>query len=322
MPSVLHLVKKGTGKPVNIKVTKLKYAKRKTGKRAKKKNRSGQDILSIPSGLTPNSIDITMPYRDSINFTSMGSNQGGGAVSPCLMRFLLNDPSFGVGADRLGSVMIQTNTNTPIFVHENPNLNLTTELNDYYNEYFNAVVTSSKIKVNMRFKPNQKGVGQYFVNSAQPSGDTVIQMEEADKVGDGLFWAVSQKNAGTLNTQNPTLWELKREIPGVVMKRMTLSQNGVASKGIQFSASYSPARSAGIKDWQDNIEEFNFSTTDRTNKPRYLYVGCTSQQQPLLATANLASVYLDYQIEYKIKFFNRKNIYGNNNPIPRHAGEF
>lgn len=310
--------RKTPGRATGKSVKKQLFPSKKNNRRAQKGNRKGQDVLAIKT-LLPNMQKVSITYRDSINFTSMGANTGGGAVSPTLMRFLLNDPSYGLGADRLGSVMIQPDTTTPLFVHENPSLNLDTHLQDYYNEYYNAVVVGSKIKVNLRFKPNQRGVGQYFENkgTGTEADPYALQIKEADKVGDGLFWAVSQKNSGTLNNQNPSLYQLKREIPGVTMKRMSLSRNGVASKGIQFQATYSPARSAGVKDWKDNIEDFNFSTTDRVNKPRYLYIGCTSQQQPLMSSINLANVYVDYQITYDIAFLNRKNVYGVNNPIAR-----
>jgi len=323
MPAILlHQAKGKPTMPKNIK--KLRYAPRrkKNNRRAQKRDRSGQDVLAIKS-LLPNVQKVTITYRDSINFTNMGSNNGGGAVTPTLMRFLLNDPSFGSGADRIGSVMIQGNTTTPVFVHENPNINLDSHLTDYYEEYNNAVVTRSNIKVNMRFKPNQKGVGQYLTNVGDGSEPSpyALQVTQPDKVGDGLFWAVSQKNSGDLNSQNPSLYELKREIPGVTMKRMTLSKNGVASRGIQFSATYTPSRSAGVKDWKDNIADFDFgpsTSTNRTNKPRYLYIGCTSQQQPLIVSENLANVYVDFQVTYDICFLNRKNIYGTNDPV-QHA---
>lgn len=287
-------------------------------KRANKANRGGQDVLMLKS-LLPNSQKVTITYRDSINFTNMGSDQGGGATTPTLMRFILNDPNFKTGApaDRIGSVMIQNNTNTPVFVHENPSINLETHLLDLYSEYFNAVVTKSNIVVNLRFKPNQKGVGQSLHNGGAGSEFDPLRLEvlEPDKVGDGLFWAVSQKNSGTINGQNPSLYQLKREIPGVTMKRMTLSRNGVASKGICFKANYTPARSAGVKDWKDNLDKFSFNDSTRVAAPRYLYVGCTSQQQPLLTAFNLADVYVDYQVTYDIEFLNRKNVYGANNPV-------
>ena len=297
-----------------------------TTRRAQKGNRSGQDILSVKT-LLPNVQKLRITYRDSLNFTNMGSNIGGGAVTPCLMRFLLNDPNYiGAGAgDRIGSVMIQNNTNTPVFVHENPSANLEAKLTDYYAEYNNVIVTKSNIVVNLRFKPNQKGVGQHFQNAGDGSEGDEYRLEvlEPDKVGDGMFWAVSQKNSGTINGQNPSLYQLKREIPGVTMKRMTLSRNGVASKGICFKAQYTPAKSVGIKDWKDNLDDFNFNATQRVSKPRYLYIGATSQQQPLLNSLNLADIYVDYQITYELTLSNRKNMYGNNESVPfAHHTEF
>lgn len=288
-------------------------------KRAKKGNRTGQDVLMLKT-LIPNEQRVSITYRDSINFTNMGSATAlGNGYTPAILRFNMNNPNFNATADsRVGNVITQADVNTPEFVHENANKNLETNLQAYYDEYYNAVVTSSNLVCNLRFKPNQTKVAPYLDNVGDGTeGDPYrLKVYDPEKVGDGFFWCVSQKNQGDISTENPTLWQLKREIPGVSMKRMTLALNGIPSKGIQFKASYTPHRSAGIKDWKDNLADFNFSTTSSPGQTRYTYIGCTSQQQPLDADFNLADVYVDYQITYNITFLNRRNVVGANNPVP------
>lgn len=290
--------------------------------RASARSRTGQDVLNIKT-LLPNVQKLKITYRDSINFTNMGA--AGTAYTPTMMRFSLNDPNLKSGDPniRIGTVIDQGGSNTaPSFVYENPSDNLQSELQPYYDDYEYAVVTKSKVKVNIRFKPNQKGVGQHFQNAGDGSEGSPYRLQVIDqnKVGDAFVWALSQRQTGTLTSQNPTLNQLKREIPGVQMKRMTLGKNGIPSKGVTFQASYTPARSAGVKDWKDNLAKFSFDETNRTQEDRYLYVGLTSQQQPLTPSYNLANVYVDYQVDYEITLLSRKNIYGANVPVGEPVG--
>lgn len=293
-------------------------------KRAQKGNRGGQDVLKLKT-LLPNEQKLSVTYRDSINFTNMGSSATlGDGHTPTIMRFNMNNPNFNATADsRIGNVITQSNVNVAEFAHENTNKNLESNLQPYYDEYYNAVVTSSTLVANLRFKPNQVRVAPYLDNVGDGTEADPYRLKSfaAEKIGDGFFWAVSQRNQGDISSENPTLWQLKREIPGVSMKRMTLGLNGIPSKGIQFKATYTPHRSAGIKDWKDNLADFNFDTTSSPGKSRYTYIGCTSQQQPLMAAFNLANCYVDYQITYNITFLNRKNVVGANNPIGHAADE-
>lgn len=309
----VQLVRRG-GKPSHFRIKPRKYYR----KRARKGNRSGQDVLMLKT-LLPNEQKLSVTYRDSINFTDMGSTaQLGNGYTPTILRFNMNNPNFNASADsRIGNVITQSNVNTATFVHENPNKNLESNLQPYYDEYYNAVVTSSVLTCNLRFKPNQIGVSEHLENvgDGTEADPYRLHVADPDKVGDGFFWAVSQRNQGDISSENPTLWQLKREIPGVSMKRMTLARNGIPSKGIVFKATYTPHKSAGIKDWKDNLSDFNFDASSSPGQTRYTYVGCTSQQQPLMADLNLADVYVDYQVTYNITFLNRKNVVGANNPI-------
>ena len=147
------------GRRPHFRVKPKKYYR----KRAQKGNRSGQDVLMLKT-LLPNEQKLTVTYRDSINFTDMGSTSNlGDGYTPTILRFNMNNPNFNSSADsRLGNVITQSNVNTATFVHENANKNLESNLQPYYDEYYNAVVTSSTLVCNLRFKPNQIKVAQYL----------------------------------------------------------------------------------------------------------------------------------------------------------------
>ena len=143
----------------------MPHPKTQYKKRAQKGNRTGQDVLKLKT-LLPNEQKLSVTYRVSINFTDMGSATSlGNGYTPTILRFNMNNPNFNASADsRIGNVITQSNVNTATFVHENANKNLEANLQPYYDEYYNAVVTSSTLVANLRFKPNQVKVAQYLEN--------------------------------------------------------------------------------------------------------------------------------------------------------------
>ena len=183
-------------------------------KRAHKGNRSGQDVLMLKT-LLPNEQKLSVTYRDSINFTDMGSATSlGNGYTPTILRFNMNNPNFNSSADsRLGNVITQSNVNTATFVHENVNKNLESNLQPYYDEYYNAVVTSSTLVANLRFKPNQIKVAQYLENvgDGTEADPYRLHVTDPEKVGDGFFLVcITEKSRRHLLRKSNTLATKKR----------------------------------------------------------------------------------------------------------------
>ena len=256
-----------------------------------------------------------------------------------IIRINLNKPTQGntlgsspanlVDVVSLGSPFVD-----PVFTRTNSSqLNLSTELDPYFEQYRKAVVVESNSKVRVAAIPNQKELGQYFSNTdAQGTqGDAYpyasnhmpyLSVNEPTADGDMYVWSIKQKTTGQLTSSPvPSFHELRTAVPGLKMKNLRAYKDGHVGPGVMNSASHTPRSTWAIKDWRDNIAECGFvkSTNIQPNliKNAYHYVGICNSDTPLIGDKP-CRVKADIVVNYKCRFVDRaNNPEGGDDPLPQ-----
>lgn len=297
--------------------------------------------------------NLSIQYREELDMTNMGYAAGS---SPFLVRVNLNNPVIG-GSDqttgnRIVGVVgsIKSGSTDPTFTRASYEdaKNLAPRLQDYYDEYRSAIVTSSEVVFSIRPKLNQVNTSAnttvsivpYPVNDAtglSPTGTEGLRGPEnqtrwvsGNATGDLYVWCIRQSAQQQLyNNTDGTLplSTLKEGIPGMRMTKMNITPNSV--KGCTFKMKYTPASQFQIKDWKDNKQFLN--TVIQADKPAdlkeayaYLGIGANVDGQDPDIVANgskyMANCVVEVKVKYNIRFSERVNEEGNNEPVV-HAGE-
>jgi hypothetical protein len=293
--------------------------------------------------------NLSIEYREQLDMTSMGYDAGS---SPFLMRVNLNNPVVGGATQASGNRIIgvvgslKSGSTNPIFSRSSldQNKNLQPRLQEYYDEYRSAIVTSSEVTVSIRPKLNQVNPGApslvpYFTNDAtglDPAGQAGLRGPTqqtrwigGNATGDLLAWMVRQ-NAQQQLYDNANgvvpLSTLKEGIPGVRMTKLNITPN--STKGVTFKMKYTPKTQFQIADWKDNKQFFNTVVSDQLPegfKEAYCYVGIGAQPdgEDISGDAGkkvMANCIVEIRARYNIHFSERKNEEGNNEPVV-HADE-
>ena len=312
--------------------------------------RGAQNVTRI-STFSRKEENLSIQFREEFDFQNMGYDAGS---SPCLLRVNLNDPVLGgsVPSPAQGIAMVvsglKPGSTDPVFTPHsyNDKRNLSDRLEDYFNEYRSCVVTSSEVTFNVRPKINQtSGVG--FVNtmsivpyqSRQATGQsptgptigpsTVLDVTAPNATGDLYVWCVRQQSEGQLyDAVNGTapLTTLKAGIPGVRMTKLNVTPTN--TRGCTFKLKYTPRSQYQFKDWKDKKEVLNCLNQAIPNPDQlkaYAYLGIGGRingkdPSPPGATpsssAYLANCCVEVSVKYNLNFSERKNIAGNNEPVP------
>lgn len=325
----------------------------KIGSTARAKRGTANNIkLTTYSRKTEN---ISIEYREELDMTNMGSDAGS---SPFLCRVDLNNPVIGgtnqASGKRIVGVLgsLKSGSTDPTFTRHslNSNKNLQPRLQEYFDEYESAVVTSSEVTFQINPKLNQVNFDQngtvsivpYWVNDAtglDPAGQAGLrgptQQSRAisgNATGELFVWMIRQdKQQQLYNNTDGTLplSTLKEDIPGIKMSKLNITPNSV--KGLTFKMKYTPKTQFQIKDWKDNKEFFNMVVQD--NAPdnfkeafAYLGIGARPDGQDVSSQAGrklMANCTVEIRVRYNIHFSERKNVEGNNEPVvfSVHQGE-
>ena len=338
------------------KITDKRYSKyfRKKPKRKAKAvrnfNRSVQNYQRKSSNmlriktLIPKELRVGIQYKTTLVFSSMG--YGGTGCIANLLKINLSDPiqgntneNVGVAGNIVDVVSLGGNYVDPTFIRTNATqLNLSEELDPYFDQYKKCIVTSSNSNVRIVTRPNQFKLSQWQSNlaaqGAQPGGANQNYnwdenhpqiLTTNDPVLDGEMYVSSIKQRNTLglhpatnNGETPSFHELQTSTPGLKMKRLTATPDR-STRGIMSTAKYTP-RYTGIKDWRDNITELGVRKSNATKtmtKPAFHYVA-VHNRQPATALLKPANVVAEIVINYNVRFFDRANDFeGGDDPIPQ-----
>lgn len=314
--------------------------------------RGTQNVTKLTT-LSRKEENVSISFREQLDFSNHGGQAGS---SPTVIRADLMNPTVGgvgaTGNDVCVAVVhnLKTGSDNPTFTRSsyNDKRNLSERLEEYFDEYRKAVVTSSEVTFNVRPKLNQVSADANFdtvsivpypvdiqtgldSTNATPGfrGPSVTsRFVAANATGDLYVWCVLQQAQQQLyNTTDGVakLSTLKQGIPGVRMTKLNVTPN--STKGCTFKMTYTPKKAFGLKDWRDNKELLAFANSDTqptTLKSLYAYLGIGSQINGLdpadPAAVNgaklLANCIVEVNIKYNINFSERKNIDGNNEPVP------
>lgn len=291
--------------------------------------------------------NISISYREELDFTQMGYDAGS---SPTLIRANLNN-CVGLDSDRVLTVVgsLKAGSTDPTYTRRsyNQKANLRDRLSEYFDEYRSAVVTSAEVTFNIRPKLNQvsptSDVGTvsivpYFTNDStglDPAGNAGLRGATqqtrwigANATGDLYVWCIRQSKQQQLyDNTNGTypLATLKQGIPGMRMSKLNITPNSV--KGVVFKMKYTPRSQFQIKDWRDNRELFEMVLNDAQSSEfkhayAYLGIGASVNGNDVSGTANgkyMANCICEVNVKYNINFSERKNVVGNNEPVPTHS---
>lgn len=343
---------------MSAKVTKSrKTFKYKTGtKRAGARGAKSNMNVTRLSTLSRKEENVSISFREQLDFSNMGGEAGS---SPCVIRADLMNPVVGgpgsSGNDVIVSnvVNLKANSTNPVLTRQSYNnkRNLSDRLEDYFNEYRKAIVTSSEVTFNVRPKLNQVtaesnadsiSIVPYPVDIStglDPAGtsglrgpQTATRWVAANATGDLYVWCILQQSQQQLYNQTDgvaPLSTLKQGIPGMRMQKLNVTPNN--QRGCTFKLKYTPNKVFGLKDWKDNkqlLSVLNSATQPTTLKTAYAYLGVGSSingvdpGDPAITQGAkfLANCIVEVSVKYNINFSERINIDGNNEPIP-HAGE-
>lgn len=315
--------------------------------------RSAQNVTKITT-LSRKTENLSIQFREEFDFQNMGYDAGS---SPMLLRVNLNDPVNGGSAPAptqgIATVIggLKAGSTDPVFTRHsyNDDKNLSHRLQEYFDEYRTCVVTSSEVSFNIRPKINQvSGVG--FINTMSvvpyqsrqatgqsPTGPTigpinVLDVTAPNATGDLYVWCVRQQSQGQLYTNADgvvPLTTLKAGIPGVRMTKLNVTPTN--TRGCSFKLKYTPRTQYQIKDWKDKKEVLNVLNASVPNPDAlkaYAYLGIGGRingkdPSPPGATptssAYLANCVVEISVKYNLNFSERKNIDGNNEPVPHHS---
>ena len=106
------------------------------------------------------------------------------------------------------------------------------------------------------------------------------------------------------------------------MSKLNITPN--STKGVVFKMKYTPRSQFQIKDWKDNRELFEMVLNDAQSSEfkhayAYLGIGASINGQDPSGTATgkyMANCIVEVNVKYNINFSERKNIEGNNEPVP------
>ena len=334
----------------SAKVTKSKTFRYKRGNRIGANRRATRGTMNTIklTTLSKKQENVSISYREELDFTQMGYDAGS---CPTLIRAHLSN-CVGLDSDRVCTVVgsIKNGSTDPTFTRRsyNQKANLRDRLSEYFDEYRSAVVTSAEVVFNVRPKLNQvsptSDVGTvsivpYFTNDAtglDPAGNAGLRGPTqqtrwigANATGDLYVFCIRQSAQQQLydNTNGvASLADLKQGIPGMRMSKLNITPNSV--KGVQFKMKYTPKSQFQIKDWKDNRQLFEMTLNDVQSsefKHAYAYLGIgasiNGQDPSGQATGKyLANCIVEVNVKYNINFSERKNVMGNNEPVP-HQGE-
>lgn len=328
--------------------------KRGTKIGANSRGKKGVQNVTQLTTLSRKTENLSISFREEFDFTEMGTDAGSSPM--LLRVRLNNPVAGGptpANADSINTVIsnLKTGSSDPEFTRASYNnqKNLSDRLEDYFEEYRTCVVTSSEVTFNVRPKVNQvSGIG--FINrksvvpylslvttGQSPSGaegkpigpSEVLKVTGPNATGNLYVWCVrqsAQQQLHNITDGTPPLETLKMGIPGVRMTKLNVTPD--SNKGVVFKLKYTPSSQFQIKDWKDKKDVLAVlnQASNPNLKEAYAYLGIGGRingrdPSPPGSVADKSSAYLancivEVSVKYNLNFSERKNIDGNNEPVP------
>ena len=214
----------------------------------------------------------------------------------------MNNPDGNGTAD-----IIQEISGAPT-VFTNTAVNLSTQMNDLFDQYDHAVVTQSVCSVNIRPYGNNAKTGITYETIDDPvSGNWRLQSEEPTVHGDLMAWAVLSDRTNAFVTSVIPTATLRNDTPGVKQRSLMCYNN--QRKGVKFQQKYNPKTAFGIKDIGDNQTRIGFTQTNGPNEKIFSDIGI----QPIIPHTmagdgpdQMPNLYVSFQVDYVIKFTERR----------------
>lgn len=336
----------------NYKRKKFRYVK--GNKRAGTYGYKSRMNITKLTTLSRKEENVSISFREQLDFSNMGGEAGS---CPTVIRCNLNNPVVGgstaSGNDVIVSnvINLKTNSTNPVLTRQsyNDKRNLSDRLEDYFDEYRKAVITSSEVCFNIRPKLNQVSADAnadtvslvpYPVD--QPTGRSSTDPNyrgapiesrwvAANATGDLYAFCILQQSQQQLYNQTDgvlPLATLKQGIPGMRAQKLNITPN--STRGCTFKMKYSPNKVFGLKDWRDNKEllsVLNSPTQSTSLKSAYAYllIGGSNNGVDLGAPGitqgakYAANCVVEVSVKYNINFSERINVDGNNEPIPHYS---
>jgi len=317
---------------------------------ARKRAVRGQGNVIKLTTLSKKQEMVSIEYRETFDMQSMGYGAASATQplqTPFLLRTNLNNPVIGglTGTTRnintVVSKLQQSPPGTaistdPIFTRESyqDDPNLAGRLSEYFDEYRSCVVVSSEVTYSVRPKLNQVGrlgfagaelsLIPWMTNATDTQGDTRLQTNEANVSGQLVVWNVRQGQQSQLydNTGVFKNSDLKLSVPGMRFTSLNVTPN--SARGCVYKMKYSPSTQFQIKDWRDNKEELEIKNVPLQApgvKQAYSYLGIGIEGASGTRFAwQPTPCIVEVSIKYNLAFSERRNVRGNNEPIP-HASE-
>lgn len=323
-------------KPRAKKAPHYKKTYKVKGQKAKKTT----GLLKIQT-LQPKELFISIPYNQTIYYSDMGAKEN--FITPLHFSVNMNNPiATSIIAQPISGDPDQSDYN-PVYTVENTNVNLLSELSDYWGKHARAIVTSSSCKVQCTQELNQYKLEQWYDNlpaSGQLPGENSQSqnwstnhpqiLQVYPPVLDGDVYVSQVKTTTAINTAAvpyltaTNLNDLKTKVSGLQMRNLKCRKD--TSRGCLLSSSYTPQRAFDIKDLSDNLDKFSFHVEESgTNYPpgkiAYNNLGINGRV-PIAFTSSVPSgkkcptFKVQVRVMYNIKLYRRKNILGENQEIP------
>lgn len=331
----------------SAKVKKGKNFTYKTGSKAQGSTRRGNQNITMLKTLSNKTEELSISYRESLDFTNMGGKAGS---SPVLIRADLNNPFVGLIAPVQGQGIVKvvgqlkTGSIDPIFTRHayNNDYNLTDRLQVYASEYRSCIVTSAEVTFNVRPKLNQtwhnssnRSLIPYMINQETEPGSGLYQLKTSVKPsasGDLYVWSIRQQTQNQLHSSLDGVYPLetlKQGVPGVRMTKLSVTPT--STRGCKMVLRYTPKSQYDISDFKDNKQFLRcldgtkaspiLQNANQKSSFGYLGIGgringVDPDPDELGLGIGLANCVVDVNVKYNLHFSERFNIDGNNEPNP------
>lgn len=274
------------------------------------KAKSSMSLLKIATNV-PKSSMIRLRYNQTFLLKGNTSEQ-------YRFRVLMNDPLAGQGTGDI----VQEVSGAPVVV-TNTQDNLNSEQAELFTQYDHAVVQASTATMSVRPFGANPHTEEYLKNEIDPTnGAYIIQVRPADVHGDMIVWNVLTDRNNALPLAGVSTTTIRNDTPGAKQKSLMCFKN--LRKGVNFKSNYNPKSAFGIKDIGDNQTRIGYTPSNGPNEKIFSDYGI----QPVLNALEVGSgptkmpnVYCSFQVDYVIKFTERRPQANTARPYAKFTGE-
>lgn len=209
------------------------------------------------------------------------------------------------------SPLIQFRGTQPSHAHTNTVGNFSADLAPIFQQYDHGVVTKSVCKCSIRPFSGNHQAGYHGVTAGPGTEQNPYYTQWTDPIihAENVAWSANVDSLTGIGI-GPDIHTLRDDTPGVQQKRLVTYPN--STKGIVFTNSYTPQRALGIKDIGDNQARVGFTNGVETAERSYTQIGVqplfNNAAHPTGTTNRMASMIMTIQLDYVMKFTERKSV--------------